>query len=93
MLLLCDFKCTQRIISFKGKDFKFIFIFLGKGKAKYSYQGNMPAQDGRAMLKFFVGDVIDIIDKTSHYWWEVNPELKLNAISLEKNNNLLPVIR
>ena len=42
-----------------------------KAKAAYSYQGMPKPDDGRVILKFDVGDVIDLLNTEDPNWWEV----------------------
>jgi len=46
-------------------------LVVGKGKAAYSYQGMPKPDDGRVILKFDVGDVIDLLNTEDPNWWEV----------------------
>ncbi|KAI0230095.1 Guanine nucleotide exchange factor VAV2 [Lamellibrachia satsuma] len=43
---------------------------IGKGKAAYSFQGTTKPDDGRPILKFNTGDVIDLLSTEDPHWWE-----------------------
>ena len=45
--------------------------FTGKCKANYSYQGIPAPDDNRPVIKFEVDSMIDLLNDTDEFWWEV----------------------